>query len=56
MSKRTIKGISIVIISALLIYGGYWIFDIYQFAKGVKEDTPKFVESLLKNNVQDEVK
>jgi len=53
MNKRTIKGILIVIISALLIYGGYWTFDIYQFAKGVKEDTPKFVESLLKNNVQD---
>lgn len=53
MKKSTIKGISIAIISAFLIYGGYWIFDIYQYAKGVKEDTPKFVESLLKNNVQD---
>ncbi len=52
MNKRTIKGILIVIISALLIYGGYWIFDIYQFAKGVKDDTPEFVDYLLKNEAQ----
>jgi len=52
MNKRTTKGILIVILSALLIYGGYWIFDIYQFARGVKEDTPRFVENLLKNEVQ----
>ncbi len=52
MSKRIIKGILIVLTSALLIYGGYWMFDIYQFGKGVKEDTPNFVESLFKNNVK----
>ncbi len=52
MNKRTIKGIIIVLVSALFIYGGYWVIDIYQFAEGVKEDTPKFVESLLENNVQ----
>ena len=52
MNKRTIKGIIFILVSALLIYGGYWIIDIYQFVEGVKEDTPKFVESLPKNNVQ----
>jgi uncharacterized protein YycO len=52
MNKQIIKVISIVIISAILIYGGYWVFDMYQFAKGIKEDTPRFVESLLKSEVE----
>jgi uncharacterized protein YycO len=52
MNKQKIKGILIAIVSALFIYGGFWIFDIYQFGQGVKEDTPKFVKSLLENNVQ----
>lgn len=52
MNKRTIKRILVVILSALVIYCGYWIIDMYQFAKGVKEDTPKFVESVIKSEVQ----
>lgn len=52
MNKKTVKIIAIVIISGLLIYGGYWIHEMYQFAKGVREDTPKFVENLLKNEIQ----
>ena len=52
MNRRIIKGVLIVLFSTLLIYGGYWIFDIYQFAKGVKEDTPKFIEQLHKAEIQ----
>mgnify|MGYP001407214086 FL=1 len=52
MNRQIIKRISIVIISAFLIYGGYWIFDIYQFAKGVKEEAPLFQEKLLNAEVQ----
>lgn len=52
MNKKTLKIIVIVIISGLLIYGGYWIHEMYQFAKGVREDTPRFVENLLKNEIQ----
>ncbi len=52
MNKRTRKGISIAIISAILIFGGYWITEMYQFAKGVKEDAPKFIEYLHKNEIQ----
>ena len=52
MNRRIIKGFSIVIVLALLVYGGYWLFDIYQFAKGVKEDTPKFIEYLNKTEIQ----
>ncbi|RCW21036.1 YiiX family permuted papain-like enzyme [Marinilabilia salmonicolor] len=52
MNKQTIKILLIVVISGLLIYGGYWIYDMFQFAKGVKEDTPKFVENLLKSEIQ----
>lgn len=52
MNRRIIKGISIAIVLALLIYGGYWMFDIFQFAKGVKEDTPKFIEYLNRTEIQ----
>jgi uncharacterized protein YycO len=52
MNKQTAKKILIVVLSGLLIYGGYWIYEIMQFAKGVKQDTPRFVESLLKNEIQ----
>jgi uncharacterized protein YycO len=52
MNKQTVKRIVIVIISGLLIYGGYWMYEMYQFAKGVREDTPRFVENLLKNEIQ----
>jgi len=52
MNKKTIKVISILVITVLLIYGGNWIFGIYQFARGVQEDTPKFVESLFESNIQ----
>lgn len=52
MNKQTAKIILIVVISGLLIYGGYWIFEMYQFAKGVKEDTPRFVENLVKDEIQ----
>jgi len=52
MNKQTAKRILIVVISGLLIYGGYWIYEMFQFAKGVKEDTPAFVENLLKNEIQ----
>jgi len=52
MNKKTVKIIVIVIISGLLIYGGYWIHEMYQFAKGVREDTPRFVENLLKNEIK----
>lgn len=52
MNKQTIKRIVIIVISGLLIYGGYWLYEMYQFAKGVKEDTPKFVENLLKHEIQ----
>lgn len=52
MNKQTIKRIVIVVISGLLIYGGYWFYEMYQFANGVKEDTPKFVENLLKHEIQ----
>lgn len=52
MNKQTTKRILIFVISGLLIYGGYWIYEMYQFAKGVKEDTPRFVENLLKNEIQ----
>lgn len=52
MSKQTAKRIIVVIMTGLLIYGGYWIYEMYQFAKGVKEDTPRFVENLLNNVIQ----
>jgi uncharacterized protein YycO len=52
MNKHTAKIILIAVISGLLIYGGYWTYEMYQFAKGVKEDTPRFVENLLKNEIQ----
>lgn len=52
MNKQTAKRILIIVISGLLIYGGYWIYEMLQFAKGVKEDTPAFVENLLKNEIQ----
>ncbi|MBL4670033.1 MAG: hypothetical protein JKY30_12325 [Flavobacteriales bacterium] len=52
MNKKTIKVISILVLTALLIYGGNWLFGIYQFGRGVQEDTPKFIESLLENNIQ----
>lgn len=52
MNKHTAKRILIVVISGLLIYGGYWTYEMYQFAKGVKEDTPRFVENLLKSEIQ----
>lgn len=52
MNKQTAKRILIVVLSGLLIYGGYWIYEMFQFAKGVKEDTPAFVENLLKNEIQ----
>lgn len=52
MNKQIIKRILIFIISGLLIYGGYWIYEMYQFAKAVKEDTPRFVENLLKKEIQ----
>lgn len=52
MNKQTAKRILIIVIFGLLIYGGYWIFEMYQFAKGVQEDTPRFVENLLKNEIQ----
>ncbi len=52
MNKQTIKILLIVVISGLFIYGGYWIYEMFQFAKGVKEDTPRFVESLLKSEIQ----
>lgn len=53
MNKQTAKSILIIVTSGLLIYGGYWIYEMYQFARGVKEDTPGFVENLLKNEIQD---
>jgi len=52
MNKQTIKRILILVISGLLIYGGYWFYEMYQFAKGVKEETPRFVENLLKKEIQ----
>ena len=52
MIKQTAKRILIVVISALLIYGGYWIYEMFQFAKGVIDDTPGFVENLLKNEIR----
>lgn len=52
MNKQTTKRILIVVISGLLIYGGYWMYEMFQFAKGVKEDTPRFVDNLLKNEIQ----
>lgn len=52
MNKQAIKRIVIVIISGLLIFGGFWLYEMYQFAKGVKEDTPRFVENLLKHEIQ----
>lgn len=52
MNRRIIKGISIAIVLALLIYGGYWMLDVFQFAKGVKEDTPKFIEYLNRTEIQ----
>lgn len=53
MNKQTIKIFLIVIISGLVIYGGYWIYEMLQFAEGVKQDTPRFVENLLKNEIRD---
>ena len=53
MNKQTIKIFLIVIISGLVIYGGFWIYEMLQFAEGVKQDTPRFVENLLKNEIRD---
>ncbi len=45
---------SIILITFLAILGFvfYRIIEIYQFGKGVQKDTPKFVETLLKNQIQ----
>jgi uncharacterized protein YycO len=53
MTKQITKGILINVISGLLIYVGYWIYEGFQIAKGVKEDTPGFVENLLKNEIRE---
>ena len=53
MNKQTIRIFLIVIISGLVIYGGYWIYEMLQFAEGVKQNTPRFVENLLKNEIRD---
>ena len=45
MNNQTAKKILIVVLSGLLIYSGYWIYDMYQFAKGVQADIPRFVEN-----------
>ncbi|MDE5422630.1 YiiX family permuted papain-like enzyme [Ancylomarina sp. DW003] len=47
--KKTILTILIITVAGI---GSYWGIEMYQFAEGVKDDTPKFVESLLKNKVQ----
>ncbi|WP_375238613.1 YiiX family permuted papain-like enzyme [Aurantibacter sp.] len=36
----------------ILAFGLYWSIEFFQFAKGVKADTPKFVEQFLKNEIQ----
>ena len=46
------KIILTILIIVTLGFGLYWSIEMYQFAKGVKEDTPKFVKSLLKSEVQ----
>jgi uncharacterized protein YycO len=52
MIKRSTKIILIAVISGLLIYGGYWIYEMYQFTEGIQKDTPGFVEKLLKYEIQ----
>lgn len=52
MNKRIIRVVLLTTTLGGLIFGAYWIFNISKFAKGVKEDTPKFVESLLESEVQ----
>ena len=49
MTRRALK-ILIIPILGLIVY---WTIDMYSFAKGVKEDTPKFTESLLDNSLKD---
>lgn len=47
--KKFLLIITILVILGFLFYRG---IEIYQFAKGVKEDTPKFLESLVKNQIK----
>jgi hypothetical protein len=53
MSKKTTKILLIAAISGLFIYGGFWVYETFQFAKGVMQDTPRFAEYLLKNEILD---
>ncbi len=52
MSKRLLKRISLIIVLAILVYGGLLIFDIYQFDKGTKEDTQKFSAYFNETEIQ----
>jgi len=46
------KIILTILILVVLGFGLYWSIEVYRFVEGVREDTPKFVESLHKNVVQ----
>jgi len=50
--KKIVLLILSLFIMAGLIYIGFFLRDMSKFAKGVIEDTPKFVESLLDSEVQ----
>ena len=49
---KTSKKIRILLVLALLIYGGYHAYHLLRFARGVQADVPKFRKSLLENKLQ----
>ncbi|TLX74564.1 YiiX family permuted papain-like enzyme [Labilibacter sediminis] len=46
------KIILTILILTTLGFGLYWSIEMYQFAKAIKEDTPRFVELLLKSEIK----
>ncbi len=52
MNKHIAKRIIIVLLIGLLIYVGYYVYEIFQPVKGVKENTSTSIDNRLKNKIQ----